>query len=268
MEEKKLPFNRLLNNKQSKQNESQKDEILHLLTQGISNLERGLRILDCNLIITKKPLDILAVDILGELVLIELELKDDELVILRALEHFDWIINNMNSIVQKYYKEKIDITLAPRIIIVIGNINEFFVRKLSYINTTKIELYEYELKNQNGILHLNLKPYALSLLNHKNINISKPHLEDLINYIKSLPLRQLCHRIIREIRSINIDTIVDTTDGFIEIRDKENILLRVYPLPNFFWVSFSPKGKWQGIKVDNLQKGEEVIQRLREVKFS
>jgi len=262
MEEKKF-FNNRFNNMISEDRE----EIVRLLKEGIANLERGLRILDCNLIIAKRPLDILAVDILGELVIIELEPKGDETVILRALEHFDWVINNMNSVVQKYRKEKIDITLAPRIIIILGNISENFVRKLTYINTTKIELYEYELKKEDGLNRLNLKPYAFSLSNHKKIEISKPRLEDLLDYIRVLPLRQLCLKIIREIRSLNLNALVDTSKGYIEIQNKEESLLRIYPQPDFFWISFSSQGKWQGIKVKDIKSGEEILDKLREGKF-
>ncbi|MCM8783281.1 MAG: hypothetical protein NC818_00675 [Candidatus Omnitrophica bacterium] len=269
MKEEKRLFNRWLNNKNGFRIDSgNKERISQLLIEGIANLERGLRVLDRNLILTKRPLDILAVDLLGELVIIELEVGDDETVILRALEHFDWILNNINSIVQKYNKDKIDITLAPRIIIVGGNFGEDFIRKLSYVNTTKIELYEYELKNEDGISHLILRPYALSVSVQKNIEISKPRFEDLINSIKILSLRQLCHRIIRELRNINIDATVDTSRGFIEMQEKGKILLRVYPQTDFFWVSFSSHGRWQGIKVDEVKKGEEIIRRLREGEFN
>ncbi|MGE4357787.1 MAG: hypothetical protein AB7E08_04465 [Candidatus Omnitrophota bacterium] len=268
MKEEKSLRNKWLNNRNGTREEAgDKEKIIQLLVEGISNLERGLRVLDRNLILAKKPLDILAVDLLGELVIIELELKEDETVILRALEHFDWLLNNINSVVQKYNKERIDITLAPRIIIIGGHFGENFVRKLSYINTTKIELYEYELKNEDGISRLNLKPYALSISAHKKIEISKPRIEDLINSIKVISLRQLCHRIIRELRSINIESIVDTSRGFIEIQEKGKILLRIYPQTDFFWVSLSARGKWQGIKVDELKKGEEIIRRLREGEF-
>lgn len=267
MEKREPLFNKLFNNKSKENLSLDKEEIVRLLGEGISNLERGLRVLDRNLIITKRPLDILAVDIVGELVIIELEIKGEEGVILRALEHFDWVINNMNSIIQKYRKEKIDMTLAPRIVIVLGNISDDFVRKLSYINTIKIELYEYELKNEDGIIRLSLKPYAFSLMNQKKIEISKPCFEDLVNYIKVLPLRRACYDIIREIRSVNLEAIVDTHSGFIELQNKGETLLRIYPQPHFFWISFSFKGKWQGIKIDDIKRAEEVIQRLREEKF-
>ncbi|MCM8779020.1 MAG: endonuclease NucS [Candidatus Omnitrophica bacterium] len=256
-------FPKLFNHKNNKNSDPPlKEEIMHLLIEGISNLERGLRILDRNLIITKNPLDILAVDILGELVIIELETGGDEVVILRALEHFDWILNNLNSIVQKYSREKIDITLAPRIVIIAGNFNEDFVRKLSYVNTTRIELYEYELKNEEGISRLNLKPYALSVLSNKKIELSRPALEDLINFIQPLPLRQLCQKIISEVRKKHIGALVDTSRGFIEVQDKGRILLRIYPQNHFFWISFSPRGKWQGIKIDNMKGEEEILSRL------
>ncbi|MCM8766280.1 MAG: hypothetical protein NC920_05550 [Candidatus Omnitrophica bacterium] len=264
MKKEKPLLKKLLNNKNNhpQTDPPQREEVVRLLVEGISNLERGLRILDRNLIITKNPLDILAVDLLGELVIIELETAGEETVILRALEHFDWILNNLSSVVQKYNREKIDITLAPRIIIIAKNFDEHFVRKLSYINTTRIELYEYELKNEEGITRFNLKPYALNGLSEKRIELSQPSLEDLLNFIRNLGLRQLCQRIIRVVREKHQGALVNTLRGFIEIQEKDKVILRIYPQRDFFWISFSPQGKWQGIKIDNLKTGEEILAKV------
>ncbi|MCX5657879.1 MAG: endonuclease NucS, partial [Candidatus Omnitrophica bacterium] len=109
-EEKKLcrMVNKIFPAKENSNNKADhlKNTVIDLLVDGITNLERGLRIIDRELIITKQTLDILAVDILGQLTIIELEPEENEAVILRALEHFDWIMHNINSVVHKYNKEK------------------------------------------------------------------------------------------------------------------------------------------------------------------
>jgi len=237
--------------------------IINILVEGIANLERGLRVLDHNLIITKEPLDILAVDLLGELVIIELELEENETVILRALEHFDWIINNVNSIIHKYNKEKIDITLTPRIILISRGFSDDFLRKLTYVNTTKIALYEYELKDEEGITKLRFRPHVFALAQNKTIDINMPRFEDLINLIRIVALRQFCHRIIKETRGLNKDVNMDTSSGYIDIKKNESSLMRIYPHPDFFWLSLNPRGKWQGIKVEDERKFEEISKLVR-----
>jgi len=241
-----------------------KEVVIDLLVEGISNLERGLCVLGRNLIITKQPLDVLAVDLVGELVIIELETEETEMVILRALEHFDWILNNINSITHKYSREKIDITLAPRIIIISKKFGDDFLRKLTYVNTTKIDLYEFDLKNEEGITRLKFIPHAFALAPNKTIEINKLRLEDFINFIRVAPLRQFCHMIIKEAQILNKDVIVDASLGYIDVRKNDTSLIKIYPQPNFFWISFNPRGKWQGIKVETEKQAEEILTRIKE----
>ncbi len=244
-----------------------KEAIIELLVEGISNLERGLCVLDRNLIITKQPLDVLAVDLVGELVIIEVETEETEAVILRALEHFDWILNNVNSIVHKYNRDKLDVTLAPRIIIVSRSFSEDFLRKLTYVNTTRIDLYEFEMKDEEGITKLRFIPHAFALAENRTIEINKPRIEDLVNFIKVGFLRQFCHRIIKEMRVLNKDVLIDTSSGYIDIRRNENSLARIYPQPNFFWIGFNPRGKWQGIKVEEEAQFDNILGEIKKIKL-
>jgi hypothetical protein len=241
-----------------------RETVFSILLAGVSDLERGLRVLDSQLIISRFPLDILALDLLGELVIIEFELEEDERIILRALEHFDWILNNINALNHKYNKEKIDITLAPRIILISKCFSENFLRKLAYVNTTKIDIYEYELDREDGLIKLKFRPQVFPLLGSKVIEINKPRLEDLVNYIRPIPLRQSCQRMIKEARNLNKDIVLDTASGYIELKRNGTSLVRIYPQPNFFWVNFNPKGRWEGIKIENVEQSEKILNRVKE----
>ncbi len=241
-----------------------KNSVIGLLVDGITNLERGLRIIDRGLIITKQTLDILAVDMLGQLTIIEMEYEENEAVILRALEHFDWIMHNINSVAHKYNKENIDITIAPRIMLISTRFSEDFTRKLTYVNTADIELYEYELNSEDGIKKLRFRPRVFSLSEHKTIEINKPRLEDLIDSIKVAQLKQLCRRVIKDCLDSLKDALIDTSTGYIEIRKQNKRLLGIYPQPTFFWVSFSSSGRWDGIKIEEGVKPEYVLGLVRE----
>ena len=222
------------------------EEIVELLFEGLSNLERGMRSLSKNITTPAGKISIIAVDMIGRIVIVEVGRDDTEDLIFKSIDHFDWALTHMKDLEERYKFYNIDPTLAPRIIVLAPVYSEKFVKRATYLNPTFIDIYEYQIKESMGMRKVYFRPF--SFINNKKwvIYLRTKSIEDHLNYLENDVLRDILKNLLVEVQSLRNDCIIDTSSGYVKVKDKsENIILGVYILKNSFWINWQNK-RWNG----------------------
>ncbi len=235
------------------------EDIVFLLFEGITSLERGIQGLNKNVVTTEGKIDIIAVDMIGRIVLIEVGTQDTEDLLFKSIDHFDWALTNMKNLKEKYKFFNVDSTLAPRIIILAPSYSERFIKRASYLNPTFIDIYEYQIKESLGVKKVYFRPF--SFLNHKKwvVYLRTKSLDDHLNYMEDEILREVLKNFLVEMQSLRNDYTLDTSRGYVRFKDrKEDSILSICVLKKSFWVNLGNK-KWDG----HLVRTKEALNSLK-----
>lgn len=123
----------------------EREELEPILVANPEVLEEGLRIVTHQLTTPTGPLDILAVDEEGALVVIELknEVDEKEDQLLQAIRYYDWCFENRSWLAHAYKEKSIDPQKDPRLVLVAPDFSESLKRLAKYL-AVEVELYRYQ----------------------------------------------------------------------------------------------------------------------------
>lgn len=136
----------------------ERDELEPLLVANPDVIEQGLQIICHQLMTDSGPLDILAVDDEGTLVIIELKNEAAEGHLDQALRYYDWCRQNISWISKAYSNNNhIDANSSPRLMLIAPSFTDTVKRISKYVNTNvKLHLIQYQAfedeKGECGIL--------------------------------------------------------------------------------------------------------------------
>jgi hypothetical protein len=232
--------------------------ITELLFEGLSSLERGMLGLERAIATPSGKIDIIAKDMIGRIVIVEVGEREVDDLIFKSIDHFDWALTNIKSLQEKYKSYNLDPTLAPRIIILAPSYSEKFVKRAHYLNPTFIDIYEYQINENLGTKRIYFRPF--SFINHKKwvVYLRTKSVDDHLKYIENEALRVLLKNFFIELQSIRSDITLDTSLGYIRIRDKgDKTLLSIYILKNSFWINYS-RNSWRGCFISNRDEFQSV----------
>ncbi|MDP8217069.1 MAG: hypothetical protein P9L98_07170 [Candidatus Kaelpia imicola] len=232
--------------------------ITELLFEGLSSLERGMFGLDRDISTPAGKIDIMAVDMIGRFAIVEVGEGEVNDLIFKSIDHFDWALTNIKSLQERYKSYNIDPTLAPRIIILAPSYSEKFVKRAHYLNPTFIDIYEYQINESLGIKKIYFRPF--SFINHKKwiVYLRTKSVDDHLKYVENEYLKSILKNFFIELQSIRSDATLDTSLGYIRLRDKnDNTLLGIYILKNSFWINWS-RYRWDGYFISSREKFQTV----------
>lgn len=230
----------------------------------VGNIELGLKVIDTNLLIEDQVLDILAVDMVGRITMIELDMERKDILLLEALDHFEWVFNNMESLGRKYQKENIDYTLAPRIILIAPDFTQVFIKRISFITKAKINLYQYHYQEKDGIKKLLFKPVGFTQDVNRLMEMNRKSLEDYLNLIKNQEMKKLCQQAIGVFKNFSKNFKIDTSRGYIAFLFNHKELGGIYPQTDSFWINFYTD-KWRGIKINKKSEFIFAMEKARRI---
>jgi hypothetical protein len=121
-----------------------KEELIQLLNANTAALESGLRAVDralhCDPSLT---IDLLAVDSLGQLVVIALEAAPDDGLLLRAISQYDWILGHVPLLRKLYQGQVINFSSQPRVFLVAPEFSRQLSCAAHRIQAPRIGCYRY-----------------------------------------------------------------------------------------------------------------------------
>jgi endonuclease len=137
-------------------NLGEREELESLLVANPDVIEQGLKVISHQLKTDSGPLDILAVDSMGTLVVIELKNEVCESHLDQGLRSYDWCRQNISLISQVYSeKNRIAPNSPPRLMLIAPSFPET-VRRISKYIDVELNLVEYHAfedeKGERGII--------------------------------------------------------------------------------------------------------------------
>jgi hypothetical protein len=132
----------------------EKEELEPLLVANPQIIEEGLKVVDHQHPTDSGPLDILAIDSEGTLVVVELKNEAAESHLDQGLRYYDWCRQNISWIANAYSaKAKINSEAAPRLMLIAPAFTDTVRRIAKYIDAdlTLIEYHVLRTKKVNAV---------------------------------------------------------------------------------------------------------------------
>jgi len=237
----------------------EREELEPLLVANPDIIEQGLQILSHQLMTDSGPLDILAVDSEGSLVVIELKNEASEGHLDQALRYYDWCRQNVSWISNAYSgKNHIDPNATLRLMLITPAFTETIKRIAKYIDV-ELHLIEYHAfedeKGERGIICTEIDygqpPEPPEI----------PTIEKKMEYFQDSKVRDLFKAVLDELQAKQVE-IKPICDLWISFWYKGKRFMYMGPKRNFFVADvLTPVGNWTGRKrISTRKEWDEVFQ--------
>jgi hypothetical protein len=248
-----------------KQVEIAEKELEDMLKDNLHLIEEGLKFIDNQIVAGRGPLDILAVDNGGSLVVMELKVVESDDMLVQALDYYDWTLEHIDSVKRMYPRFNVDYEQSPRLILVAPSFSQTLLRRAVYL-TISPELFTFkclETEGKRGLLleAVNLPPPPLPPPSPK----SK---QDFIDYVTAATVRDLLKIACDELCDLSGD-VGDveqyTTQTYIGYRIKgKKVFAILYPRRSAFWIETNDEeGDWKGYKIQTEDDYRRVLSNVK-----
>jgi hypothetical protein len=123
---------------------SAREQLVALLKQQTAALEEGMKAIDANIPCeTSGSIEILALDGKNQLAIIDLADHLDDGLLLRGIDHFDWIVRNAPNVRRMYQSQVINFSLQPRLFLVAPEFSPLFRSVTHHITSLQINCLKY-----------------------------------------------------------------------------------------------------------------------------
>jgi len=237
----------------------EKEELEPLLIANPGVIEEGLKIIAHQLPTSSGPLDILAVDDEGTLVVIELKNEAAETHLDQGLRYYDWCRENISWIADAYSgKAKIDPKATPRLMLVAPSFADTVRRIAKYIDAD-LDLIEYQVfENEKGEQSLicNAIDYG-----EAPVPPEIPSIQKKMEYFQSDKLKDLFKAVLDELTAKQIE-IKPIHKLWASFWYRGKMFMRMAPAKKFFRLKvLAPEGKWTRIiRVSTREEWEAAFQ--------
>jgi hypothetical protein len=142
---------------------SSREPLAVLLKKQAGAIEEGLKAIDSNIPCeTSGAIDVLAIDSKNQMVIIDLEEHSNDALLLRGIDHADWIVRNIANVRRMYQAHPINFTLPPRLFLVAPDFSPLFRSVAGHIASLQIECLKYHAIALSGGIGIFFEPVLRS----------------------------------------------------------------------------------------------------------
>lgn len=220
----------------------EREELEPVLIKNPNVIEEGIKVLAHQHSTDSGPLDILAVDSEGTLVVIELKSQPTEGHLDQGLRYYDWCRQNISWIATAYKsKAKVNPESPPRLMLIAPSFTETVCRIAKYVDI-ELELIEYHaFEDENGNRGLICKSLDYG---QPPLPPEIPSLEKKMEYFQSEKAKQLFKTVLDELDQMKVE-IKPIGGLWISFWYKGKRFMYMSPKRNFFAVEvLNPDGSW------------------------
>lgn len=236
----------------------EREDLEPLLVANPDVIEQGLQIVSHQLMTDSGPMDILAVDSEGTLVVIELKNEASEGHLDQALRYYDWCRQNIPWISKAYTnKTQIDSNAPPRLMLIAHSFTDT-IRRISKYVDVELHLIQYHAfeneKGERGILCTEIDygqpPEPPEI----------PTIEKKMEYFQDSKVKELFKTVLDELQSKQIE-VKPIRDLWISFWYKGKRFMSMGPKRNFFVTNvLTPGGNWTGrTRISNRKEWDDVL---------
>jgi hypothetical protein len=130
-----------------------------MITNEINQIEKGLTVICSNVPINERTaLDILCHDSNGQLVILQVDVKEDDIMLLHGIQSLDYVDKFKSFLKATYNKHKIDDKEKPRLILIAPSFSDAVRQAVEGMKGIRIDLYEWEYLKLGDHKGLRLQP--------------------------------------------------------------------------------------------------------------
>lgn len=222
---------------------AERDELEPIIIENPDVIEEGIKIVSHQQLTDTGPLDILAVDSSGTLIVMELKNEASDVHLDQGVRYYDWCRKNLGWIASAFKEFKINEKAFPRLFLVAPSYTENVTRIVKYLSID-VSLFEYHAvedeKGNRGVICTALDfgpPQELPQITT---------IEDKLGYISDEKVKELFKSILDELNQKGFE--VKPVSGLdITIWYKGKRFMYVSPRKKHFVVNvLSSEGTWSG----------------------
>lgn len=238
----------------------EKDELEPLLVANPDIIEDGLKVIAHQHPTDSGPLDILAVDSDGTLVVIELKNEAADGHLDQGLRYYDWCRQNISWIVNAYTaKAKINADATPRLLLVAPAFTDTVKRIAKYVDA-ELDLIEYHaFQNEKGE-----RGMICTTIDYGQAPVPPeiPSIEKKMEYFQSDRVKELFRSILDELTARQVE-IKPINGLWISFWYRGKRFMYMAPKRNFFVGEIlKPDGNWSGrTRVSTRKEWDQTLQK-------
>jgi Endonuclease NucS len=227
-------------------------------------IEPGLRFVDHQVRTDRGPLDVLLVDDAGALVVAELKVEADDGVFQQAVDYYDYVRRNLDSLARAYSSSSVNPLLEPRLLILAPEFSETLVNRLRWLRipvlafSFQIQSFEDQPGDHTPVYREQPIPVV-----PESLEIQTP--EAHYNYITDLSVRELAQKIPTEVRSWDPERVhIDAVSDGISIKRSNRVVAYLLPRRKFFHLGFyDADGQWSEQPIRSAAEMPGALELLR-----
>lgn len=242
-------------------------ELETLLKLSLDDIESGLALIDTQVNTYRGPLDILAIDSEGCLVIIELKVRENDDMLFQAVDYCDWIQENIDSVSRMYRnihpEVEVEYKKPPRIMLIAPSFSSLLKRRAKYLDVT-IDLYTYrfvEMGGKHGLLfeQVDIPPRRFPPSSPKTI-------PDLTNYPQNVEYRTLIGKLDKAIRQVGGDIEPYATTQYVGYKIKGSPIASIRPRKTASpYVGVLGDEGWESLSLESENDIEKILDLVNKV---
>lgn len=236
-------------------------ELESYVKSSLDDIETGLTLIDTQVNTYRGPLDILAADNEGCLVVIELKVREDDDMLFQAMDYYDWVQENIDT-VNRMYKNihptvEVNYKIAPRLMLIAPSFPSSLKRRAKYLSID-IDLYIYrfiEIGGKRGLLFEQVDIAPLRV-----VPPSPPTISDLMNRPQNDEHKTLIKELGKAIKEFASDMEPYPTTEYIGYKVRGSWVVSVHPRKTACpRVAISSEGGYKPFPLENKDDIKKII---------
>ena len=124
---------------------SERERLVSLFHEQPEALKEGLKVIDADLPCeTPGNVELVALDTTNRLVVIDVEAKPNDSLLLRGMAHLDWVVGNTALLRRIYREQPINFSLQPQLFLVAPDFSPLFQFVIRHMRSLQIQCIKYD----------------------------------------------------------------------------------------------------------------------------
>ena len=238
-------------------------ELENILNYSPESIEKGLKIIDNQIITSKGRIDLLGVDADKVLTIIELKVSKDDDQFKQAVNYFDWVLENSLWLAKVYKKFDIDEVHKPRIILVAPSFTESVITSAKYFRPfADVTLLKYVCvgaEEEKAVVCIEVRIPDLSEI-PENPNT----IDSEIDYLKVEDVKDTCKKTIALINNLGKNVVSKPTNSYIAFKYKGKNFASLSTRREYFYIGWREEdGNWNYEQIKDFDEIEKIIDNIK-----
>jgi hypothetical protein len=224
-------------------------ELEDIVRRNAGLIEEGLVYVDHQKPTAGRRLDVLLVDSGKSLIVAELKVIQDDGMLFQGLDYYDYVSTHIETFARQYKHHSIDPTQQVRLILVAPTFSQALINRCKWLDLP-ISLFTFNCLRFEGEADI-VPIFTEQQVTAPPEIIEVPHLDDILNYITDITVRNKVSALLEEIKNWKPDNIsIDPVKNAISMKVNGHVFAYFYPRrQNYAIATYDANDDWKQYSV-------------------